>query len=110
MLSLRLLLIVTVSAGYVLVQEPVYTLRVDVPMVFLDVAVFDQDNKPVMALTAEDFRVFEDGVPQQVRNFSPATAPYNILLLFDRSGSTQQRWSLMQNAVAGFLGHLRGQD
>src|SRR5204862_6472307 len=33
-----------------------------------------------------------------------------ILLLFDRSGSTESRWNLMQTAVGGFLDNLRKQD
>src|SRR5262249_14285989 len=107
---LRLLLLGTVTASWVLAQEPVYTLRVDVPIVSLDVSVFDAANKPVTSLSIDDFLVYEDGVPQQIRNFSPVATPYNILLLFDRSGSTQSRWTLMQSAVAGFLTNLRPQD
>jgi VWFA-related protein len=107
---LRLLLLGIVSASSILAQEPVYTLKVEVPIVSLDVAVFDAANKPVTSLDVYDFLVYEDGVPQQIRNFSPVTTPYNILLLFDRSGSTQSRWMLMQSAVAGFLSNLRPQD
>src|SRR3989442_14761038 len=79
-------------------------------MVFVDVAVFDVNNKPLTSLGMEDFLVYEDGVRQQIRNFSPVATPYNILLLFDRSGSTQNQWTLMQSAVAGFLGNLRAQN
>jgi len=107
---LRLLLLGAVSASWVAAQEPVYTIRVDVPMVFVDVAVFDSNNKPVTSLRMEDFLIFENGVQQEIRNFSPVATPYNILLLFDRSGSTQSQWTLMQSAVAGFLGNLRQQD
>src|SRR6185436_2900064 len=54
--------------------------------------------------------IYEDGVPQQIVHFLPVSTPYNVLLLFDRSGSTQDKWLLMQRAVAGFIASLRPQD
>jgi len=110
MQAFRLLLAASVSFGCVLAQEPVYTLKVNVDRVPVDVAVFDAGNRPVASLTAQDFQVFEDGIPQKIVDFSPMAAPYHILLLFDRSGSTQSQWTLMQRAAAGFLSRLRGQD
>src|SRR5262249_48533681 len=96
---LRLVLIGTVTAALALAQEPVYTIRVDVPIVSIDVAVYNSANQPVMSLGVDDFSIYEDGVLQQIRNFSAAVTPYNMLLLFDRSGSTESRWPLMQAAV-----------
>jgi VWFA-related protein len=106
----RLLLVVIVSAGLVCGQETVYTLRVDVPLVAVDVSVKDRAGKPVIDLAKPDFEVYENGVPQELRYFTPVSTPYNILLLFDRSGSTQHKWPVMQRAVAGFIANLRKQD
>ena len=106
----RLALIAFGSVSLVSAQEPVYTLKVDVPLVSLEVAVFDAGGRPVTTLTREDFHVYEDGVIQDLRNFAPVATPYNILLLFDRSGSTQDQWLFMQRAVARFIDNLRPQD
>jgi VWFA-related protein len=106
----RLLLVVIVSAGLVCGQESLYTLRVDVPLVGVDVSVKDAAGKPVIDLAQADFEVYENGLPQELRYFTPVSTPYNILLLFDRSGSTQHKWPLMQRAVAGFIANLRKQD
>jgi VWFA-related protein len=106
----RLLLVVIVSAGLLCGQETVYTLRVDVPLVAVDVSVKDSAGKPVIDLAKPDFEVYENGVPQELRYFTPVSTPYNILLLFDRSGSTQHKWPVMQRAVAGFIANLRKQD
>jgi VWFA-related protein len=103
-------LALAVTAALTLAQEPLYTLKIDVPVVLVDAAVFGPDNKPITTLNETDFVVLEDGVPQQIRSFSSVSAPYNILLLFDRSGSTESRWNLMQTAVGGFLDNLRKQD
>ena len=107
---LRLLLAALVSGAWVLAQEPVYTLKVDVPVVSVDVSVQDASGKAVNDLSADDFSLFEDGIRQDIRYFSPVSTPYNILLLFDRSGSTQHKWPFMQKAVAGFIASLRSQD
>jgi Ca-activated chloride channel family protein len=58
----------------------------------------------------EAFELYEDGIRQSIQHFLPVSAPYNVLLLFDRSGSTQDKWQLMQRAVAGFISNLRPQD
>src|SRR5438552_9481539 len=107
---LRLLLIVIVSAGLLGGQESIYTLKVDVPLVAVDVSVKDPSGKPINDLAEGDFEVYEDGIRQEVRYFTPVSTPYNILLLFDRSGSTQHKWPVMQRAVAGFIASLRKQD
>ena len=81
------------------------------PYVLVDVTVQDkQNNKVVDDLSRHSFEIYEDGVPQEIRYFSPVSTPYNIFLLFDRSGSTQDKWPLMQRAVAGFISNLRPQD
>jgi Ca-activated chloride channel family protein len=106
----RLLLLVSVSASLVLAQQSVYTLKVDVPYVSLDVSVLDTAGRAVNDLKADDFELYEDGVRQEIRYFTPVSTPYSVLLLFDRSGSTQHKWPLMQRAVAGFIANLRQQD
>jgi VWFA-related protein len=50
-------------------QSGTTTLKVSVRRVVVDVVVSDGAGKPVKGLTADDFRVFEDGKPQPVRSF-----------------------------------------
>jgi VWFA-related protein len=99
-----------VSWTWVLAQEPLYILKVDVPYVSVDVSVRDLAGRTVTDLTQEDFEIYEDGIRQEIRNFSPVATAYNVLLLFDRSGSTQHKWAFMQRAVASFIASLRPQD
>src|SRR5215475_6257181 len=106
----RLLLWSIVSTACVLGQEPLYTLKVDVPWVTVDVTVTDRLGKSVSDLTLNDFQIFENGIPQRIDSFAPVSAPYNVLLLFDRSGSTEHKWQFMLKAVAGFVRNLRPQD
>src|SRR5581483_1728641 len=98
------------SAALLLAQAPDYTLKIDVPLVTVDVTVMDPAGATVNNLSRDAFEIFEDGVRQELRYFAPASAPCNVLLLFDRSGSTQDKWPLMLQATGGFIANLRPQD
>jgi VWFA-related protein len=54
-------------------QPPPPLIRSQVTIVPIDIRVIDRDGKPVQGLTADDFEVFEDGVPQAIRHFSSHT-------------------------------------
>src|SRR5271167_2323269 len=96
----QLLMIAFVTAaGLAAAQDPLYTLKVDVPVVSIDVSVTDEAGRTVNDLKPEDFEISEDGVSQHIEYFSPVSSPYNIFLLFDRSGSTEHLWPFMQRAV-----------
>jgi VWFA-related protein len=103
-------LIGALSATGLPAQEPVYSMKVDVGLVSLDVTVMDAQNQPMTSLLQRDFTVYEDGDEQEIKNFSTLETPYNILLLFDRSGSTQDQWRTMQRAASTFVRNLRKQD
>jgi len=61
---------------------PNYSLRVDVQMVNVPVLVTTKDGQFIPGLKAENFRVLEDGVPQQVTGFNQTKdAPITALLL-----------------------------
>jgi VWFA-related protein len=106
----RLLVAAFVSWAQVSAQSPDYTLKVDVPFVSVDVAAVNADGKAINNLSEDAFTVYENGIRQEIVHFLPVSTPYNVLLLFDRSGSTQDKWLLMQRAVAGFVASLRPQD
>ena len=109
-LIFRLLAVAIVSGALVSAQDSDFKLKIDVPFVSVDVTVQDMNGKPVNTLSDKAFEVYENGIRQEILNFLPVSTPYDILLLFDRSGSTQDKWLLMQRAVAGFIANLRPQD
>src|SRR5436190_17216572 len=109
-LMLRLAIVAFVRWAWLSAQQPDYTLRVDVPFIFVDVTVQGAGGTIISDLPQHLFEIYENGILQQIRYFGPVSTPYNIFLLFDRSGSTQDKWLLMQRAVAGFIANLRPQD
>ena len=54
---------------------PDYSLKVNVPLVNVDVLVTTKDGQFIPGLKKENFRVLEDGVPQQVTHFNVSQAP-----------------------------------
>src|SRR5205823_5056196 len=106
----RLAAVLFVSVRLISAQQADYTLKIDVPFVSVDVTVTDPEGRVINDLPQDAFDLFENGVRQEIRLFSPVSTPYNVMLLFDRSGSTQDKWPLMQRAVAGFIASLRSQD
>lgn len=60
---------------------PDYSLKVDVPLVNVDVSVLTKDGQFIPSLKKENFRILEDGVPQQIANFTQTEAPITAVLL-----------------------------
>jgi len=100
-------LLCTAAAG---AQDSPFTLKVDVAMVSLDVAVFNASGAPVTNLTREDFQIYEDGRPQPVQSFASSSSPYNVLLIIDKSGSMYSQVRFVSEAINRFFSNLRVQD
>lgn len=62
---------------------PDYSLKVNVPLVNVDVMVTTKDGQFVPGLKKDNFRVLEDGVPQQVSHFAVSQAPITAVLLVE---------------------------
>lgn len=76
-----------------------YTLTRNVDEVVLNVSVFDQDRHLINNLTKDDFKVWEDGVPQTVAAFQHQDVPVSIGILIDNSGSMRDKRAAV-NAAA----------
>ncbi len=61
-------------------------IKVDVDLALVNVSVTDPLNRLVTGLEKENFRVFEDGIEQEVVTLSSEDVPVSIGLVFDMSG------------------------
>src|ERR1041385_3209695 len=86
------------------------TLRVDTTLVSLPVSVMDRDGKFIPNLRKEDFRIWEDGVEQQVAYFASTEKPFTVALVIDTSGSTKNKLNEIQDAAITFVEQLRPDD
>jgi VWFA-related protein len=86
-------------------------IRVDTQLVSVNVSVVDRStNRGVNDLTKEDFRLSEDNVAQQIAHFDSASAPFNLVLLVDLSGSTMKVVELIKAAALHFVEAARPFD
>ncbi|MCI0422095.1 MAG: VWA domain-containing protein [Acidobacteria bacterium] len=87
-----------------------FSLKVDVDLVILNVAVVDEKGANITSLRKEDFVVYEDDVEQQVSDFLPVEAPFSLVLVLDTSISTRSSLSLIKKAASNFTDQVRASD
>ncbi len=85
--------------------------RLAVDLVVLDAQVIHQKTGRVAGdLRKEDFQVAEDGVRQQITQFSQDTFPLSVILLVDRGGCLDPFSEKVRHATFEALRRLRPQD
>ncbi|MGD0507967.1 MAG: VWA domain-containing protein [Terriglobales bacterium] len=62
---------------------PDYSITVNVPLVNLDVLVTTKDGQTVPGLQKGNFKILEDGAPQQIASFNQTQAPITAVLLVE---------------------------
>jgi len=94
--------------------EGIATFKSDVTRVQVDVAVLDNKGRFIPNIPAGNFRILEDGVPQQISDFNMGEAPLTVALVIEFSNLYQQYWteSWYQTLTAayGFLETLKPED
>ena len=76
-------------------------IRVDSQLVTLNISVIDRSTSRGLAgLVQSDFRLFEDGQEQRVVQFESSSAPFDLVLLIDLSGSTKSSETDSRGSVA----------
>jgi VWFA-related protein len=88
-----------------------YSLRVDVPIVNLDVnVILDKTHQFVPGLKAGNFLVLEDGVPQTISSVRMTQAPITAVMLLEFAANSYYLINDMQNASYSFFRTLRPDD
>jgi VWFA-related protein len=128
---LRLLIVWGVLFGFALssaqeTEPSAPTLRVDVNLVLLNVAVTDNHGNYVTGLHPSDFAITEDSIPQKIATFGEGNGPQlpvdvvmdqqnknpqpagatggaDVFILFDTSNYMYRGFALAQDAIAEFV-------
>jgi VWFA-related protein len=85
-------------------------IKVNTTLVTLPVSVMDRDGRYIPNLKKEDFRLWEEGIEQNVAFFSSVDKPFSLVLMIDTSGSTRFRLEDIQDAAITFVNQLRSDD
>jgi Ca-activated chloride channel family protein len=91
-------------------EKEVFRFDVQVRTVYADVFV-TRDGEPVTGLTADDFEVLDNGVPQKVHLLDHGEMPLSTMLLLDVSGSVAgEELDHLRAAAHAYLEELEPKD
>jgi VWFA-related protein len=94
------------------IDDPNDVIRVSSRLIVVPTSVTDASGNAVAGLTANDFKILEEGRQQTIENVSPGEkVPLEIALLFDISASTDAMFDYELDTAARFLqGVMRPED
>jgi Ca-activated chloride channel family protein len=78
-------------------------IKMNVDMTLVNVSVTDSFSNTVTWLNKENFKVYEDGVEQEISAFSSEDVPISVGLIFDMSGSMGNKFDRARQAAVQFL-------
>ncbi len=112
MKRLTVLSLCLVLAGTVVVLAQDDTIRLDVNLVSILASVRSKTGALISNLTKDDFKIYEDGKEQQIKNFTRETdLPLTLGLLVDTSSSQERLIDTEQRAASQFFNKvLREKD
>jgi len=74
------------------------------------VRVLDSNNRAIAELKPEDFEITESGNVREVVSVQPTTAPFNLVLLLDVSGSVDNYVNFIRKAARSFVNTVDKND
>jgi VWFA-related protein len=89
---------------------PDYSIKVNVPLVNVDVMVTTKAGQFVPGLKKDNFRLFEDGSPQEITNFNISQAPITAVLLIEYASTNYGFMIQALQASYAFANTLRKDD
>jgi VWFA-related protein len=94
-------------------DTPEYSLHVNVPVVTVDARVVQKDGSPIalpVETAKEHFKIWEDGVPQQIQSVTVSKAPITAVLLVEFAATNYRFMYDALNASYAFASNLQPQD
>lgn len=95
--------VVPLLAGVAAGQNESPTFRTDTRLVVLHASVLDKGGKLLTDLKKEAFKVFENGVEQQVKTFRREDIPVSMGLIIDNSGSMRDKRAKVEAAALAMV-------
>lgn len=84
--------------------------RIDTDLVMIPVRVSQKNGAPVANVKKEEFRIFENGIEQEIAYFSDDEQPFTVALLLDMSYSSVFKLDEIHAAAMAFVRQLRPHD
>lgn len=87
-----------------------YVISVDTTLIQVPVSVHDKEGRVVNNLTKDQFQVFEDKIPQQIKLFAHEDVPISLGLVIDNSGSMRNKRERVNSAALSFVRSSNPED
>ena len=84
--------------------------RVNTNLVTIPISVRADNGTYLFDLRKEEFRIYEDGVEQELAHFASVEQPFYVVVLIDTSSSTEAKLGEIKEAVHAFNAQLRSRD
>ena len=84
--------------------------RVETDLITIPVKVASRDGRPITDIQQSEFRIFENGVEQEIAYFSDEEQPFTVALLLDMSYSSIFKLRDIQAAADLFIRQLKNDD
>ena len=84
--------------------------KIETNLVTIPVSVYERSGLYVSSLRRSDFKIFENGVEQEVAYFGTSEQPFTVILLIDTSPSAAYKIEEIQNAATAFVDQLKPGD
>ncbi len=90
--------------------QDIETLKIDTNLVMVPVIASSRTGAYIADVRKEEFKLSEDGVPQEIAFFATVNAPFHVVLLIDTSASTEEKLVQIQRAAVAFVNQLSPRD
>jgi hypothetical protein len=84
--------------------------KTDTDLVTVPLIATDRNGLYITDLRQEEFKISEDGVPQEIAFFGQVSAPFHVVLMLDTSSSTKDNLRQIQQAAYTFVQQLQPVD
>jgi len=86
------------------------TLKVETNLITIPVSVFDRNGLYIPGLKQSDFKIYDNGVEQEIAYFGTTDKPFTVALVLDTSPSTEYKIDEIHRAAAAFVEQLGPRD
>jgi von Willebrand factor type A domain len=91
-------------------DQDIEKLKIDTNLVTVPVIASSRTGTYIADLKKEEFKLSEDGVPQEIAFLASVDAPFHVVLMLDTSNSTEEKLPQIQRAAIAFLEQLAPKD
>ncbi len=90
--------------------EEAEIVTVETNLIQTPVSVLDRNGRFIPGLKKKDFKIFENGVQQNIELFQSSEQPFTVVLMIDTSPSTRYKIDEIHYAAITFVNQLRPAD